>query len=179
MSLEDDVRRLVDRQAIVDLLHHMCYLIDSFQIQRLVDEVYAPDGSDDHGGGPVVGREAVRDWYLDSTNNVASIAHNIANLVVELDGDHATARSNVISWTWTMSNEELGAMRPVDYALSVSYVDRLTRYPEGWRINARLLVSNVSKSEAHIVALGEIPSSQTGVLKLSEKPAAEAVGPNA
>jgi hypothetical protein len=149
----------------------MCYLIDSFQIQRLVDEVYAPDGSDDHGGGPVVGRDAIRDWYLDSTHNVASIAHNIANVVVELDGDHATMHSNVISWTWTVSNADLGPMRPADYALSVSYRDRLTRYPEGWRIDARVLESNVSKSgEAHIVALGEIPATQTGVLKLSKKP---------
>jgi SnoaL-like protein len=175
MSLEDDVRRLIDRQDIVDLLHHMCYLIDSFQIDRLAEEIYAPDGSDDHGGGPVVGRDAIREWYTDSTRNVASIAHNIANIVVDVEGDTAKVRSNVISWTWTMSNNDLGPTRPVDYALSVTYHDRLTRYSEGWRINERVLVSNVSKSgAAHIVALCEIPATQTGVQKLAKKPPAEA-----
>jgi hypothetical protein len=175
MSLEDDVRRLVDRQEIVDLLHHMCFLIDSFQIDRLAEEIYARDGSDDHGGGPVVGRDAIRDWYTDSTRNVASIAHNIANLVVDLDGDTAQVRSNVISWTWTMSNNDLGPMRPADYALSVMYHDRLTRYPEGWRVNERVLVPNVSKSGAvQIVALGEIPATQTGVQMLAKKPPAAA-----
>jgi hypothetical protein len=170
LSLEDDVRRLTDRQDIVDLLHNMCALIDAFEIDRLVEEVYAPDGSDDHGGGPVKGTDGLREWYLDSTRNVAAIAHNIANVVVDLDGDSASVRSNVISWTWVMSNNEAGPMRPADYALSVSYHDKLTRYPQGWRIDERVLVSNVSKSgAAHIIALGKLPDSQKGVQALSKK----------
>lgn len=170
MSLEDDVRWLKDRQEIVDLLHHMCYLIDTFQIDRLVDEVYAPDGSDDHGGGPVVGREALHAWYTDSTRNVAAIAHNLSNVVVELDGDEARVRSNVVTWTWVMSNNHLGPMRPADYGLSVSYEDKLTRYPAGWRVDARVLVSNVSKSgAAHVVAFGELPGTQKGIQALAKK----------
>ncbi len=170
MSLEGDVRNLVERQAIVDLLHHMCYLIDSFQIDRLVQEVYAPDGSDDHGGGPVVGREAVRAWYTDSTRNVAAIAHNIANIVVDLDGDKAKVRSNVVTLTWTMANADKGPMRNIDYALSLTYHDKLTKYPEGWRLDERVLVSNVSKTgDAYLIAIGELPATQSGIQALSKK----------
>jgi hypothetical protein len=170
VSLEDDVRWLVERQKIVDLLHHWCYLVDSFQLQRLVDETYAVDGIDDHGEGPVQGRDAVRAWYEDSTANVAAVAHNITNVVVDLDGDHATMRSNVITVTWTMANSDRGPQRAMDYGLSLSYDDELTRYPEGWRFDKKVLVSNTSKDgDAHIVAFGELPTTQKGIQALTRK----------
>jgi hypothetical protein len=62
MTIEERVQALEDRRAITDLNHHLCHLIDSFQLQRMVDEVFAEDGSDDHGGGPVVARVAIRAW---------------------------------------------------------------------------------------------------------------------
>ncbi len=170
MSLEDDLRLLMDKQAIAELNYRLCHLIDSFQLDRMVNEIYAPDGSDDHGGGPVVGRDAIRAWYEDSTANVAAIAHNIANVIVEVDGDHAVMRSNVISWTWTVANTDAGPMRPADYALSVTYEDTLTRYPEGWRINSRVLISNVSKTgQAMVLAIGELPATQKGIQALAKK----------
>ena len=62
MSLEDDVRYLIDRQAIVDVLHTYCHLVDTRQIDRMVEEVFAPDGSDDHGQGPVAGA-SIAAWF--------------------------------------------------------------------------------------------------------------------
>jgi SnoaL-like domain len=170
MNLEERVQELADKQAISDLINHLCHLIDTFQLERMVEDVYAEDGSDDHGGGPVVGRAAIRAWYEDSTKNIAAIAHNIANLVVDVEGDTATARSNVIAWAWTMANADRGPMRNADYALSVVYHDKLTRYPEGWRIDERVLVANSSKTGiAHVVALGELPGTQRGIHSLSER----------
>jgi hypothetical protein len=170
VGLEEDVRYLVDRQDIVDVLHRWCQFVDSFQLDRLVEETYAKDGIDDHGGGPVQGRDAIRAWYEDSTRNVAAIAHNISNVIVEVDGDRARMRSNVISWTWTMANAEVGPLRNVDYALSLSYLDELTRYPEGWRFDSKVLVSNTSKTDhAHLVALGQLPETQTGIQALARK----------
>jgi hypothetical protein len=172
MTIEERVQALEDRQAITDLNHQLCHLIDSFQLQRMVDEVFAPDGSDDHGGGPVVGRDAIKAWYEDSTANVETVAHNICNVTVELDGDHATMRSNVITHTWTMANAGGEPNRPCDYSLSLSYVDELTRYPEGWRIDSRTLIAHPSKTgESHVVAAGELPGTQKGIQALSRKPA--------
>ena len=170
MSLEDQVRWLVERQRIVDLLHHWCRLVDSFQLDRLVQETYAPDGIDDHGEGPVQGREAIREWYEDSTRNVAAVAHNITNVVVEIDGDHAQMRSNVITLTWTMASAGEGPQRPIDYGLSLSYHDELTRYAEGWRFDKKVLVSNTSKDgDPHVVAFGELPQTQKGIQALTRK----------
>jgi hypothetical protein len=171
MSIEKDLQELVERQRIVDLLHRWCHYVDSFQLQSLVDETYAKDGIDDHGGGPVQGRDAIRAWYEDSTRNVAAVAHNIANVLVELDDGHARMRSNVVSWTWTMANADRGPQRNVDYALSLSYLDELTLYPEGWRFDSKVLVSNTSKTEhAHVVAIGALPATQTGIQALTRKP---------
>jgi hypothetical protein len=162
------VRELADRAEIEALLHKLCLLVDSFELERLVNEVYAMDGSDDHGGGPVVGRTAIRAWYEDSTRNVAAMAHNISNLVVTIDGDRATAHSNVVAWIWTMANAPAGRMRNVDYALSLRYVDELSRYAEGWRVDRRALVPNVSKTgDPYLVAIGQLPSTQKGIHALS------------
>jgi hypothetical protein len=51
MSLEDDVRRLIDRQAVVDVLHLYRTFAGSHQIERLVHEVFAEDATDFHGLG--------------------------------------------------------------------------------------------------------------------------------
>lgn len=170
MDAERRLRELLDKQEVAELIHHLCHLIDTFQLERLVEEVYAPDGSDDHGGGPVTGREAIRAWYEDSTRNAASLAHNVANLVVSVDGDSATARSNVIAWVWTMEKAQDGPLRNADYAVSVVYHDRLSRYREGWRIDERVLVANASRSgTACVLALGELPRTQRGIHALSER----------
>jgi hypothetical protein len=170
VSVEADVRWLVERQKIVDLKHRWCHFVDSFQLQRLVDETYAPDGIDDHGGGPVQGREAIRAWYEDSTANVATVSHNISNILVEIDGDKATMRSNVVTLTWTMANANGDPQRAIDYGLSLSYEDKLTRYPEGWLFDAKVLVSNRSKDGgSHVVAFGSLPGTQTGIQALTRK----------
>jgi hypothetical protein len=165
MSFEADVRRLVDHQAILDVLHRYCYLVDNQDLDRMVEEVFAPDGSDDHGEGPVFGREAIRDWFVGNTANIAGNAHNISNVVIDIDGDRATMRSTVTSWTWTRATADRGPLRPADYVLVVQYVDALSRYPEGWRIDTRVLYSNGES----VIGIGSLPSTQTGMHALARK----------
>lgn len=170
MRSDPSLDELIAERAIAELLHLMCELIDSFELERLVEEVYAPEGSDDHGGGPVRGREAIRAWYEDSTRNVAAAAHNLSNLRIEVDGDRAVARSNVIALVWTIANADRGPLREADYALSVRYVDRLSRRPEGWRVDSRVLEPNPSKTgQAYVLAAGELPASQRGIHSLAKR----------
>ena len=155
MSGDADVRALLDKQAINELEHRLCSLLDSFQLERMTQEVFADNGSDDHGAGPVVGRAAILEWYRDATRNVAATSHNVSNIVIELEGDIAVVHSNVISWTWTVERADGNPLHGADYALSVRYRDEVSRYTEGWRIDRRQLVANTSKSGyAMILALG-------------------------
>jgi hypothetical protein len=165
VSLEDDVRYLIDRQAIEDVLHRYCYLVDRQLLDQMVNDVFSPDGSDDHGEGPVHGRQAIRDWFVTNTANIAGNRHNISNVIIEIDGDTARMRSTVTSWTWTRANSDGNPLRPADYVLVLDYVDELSRYPEGWRIDRRVLVGNGESP----VGIGFLPSTQTGINALALK----------
>jgi Flp pilus assembly protein TadG len=170
MSLEDDVRYLIDRQAVVDVLHTYCELVDAQDHDAMVEKVFAADGSDDHGEGPVAGRAAIAEWFREATANIASNAHNVSNVIVEIDGDKARMRSRVTSWTWTMGSLEGGTQRPADYVVSVSYHDELTRYPEGWRIDRRVLVPHGSVTgHPTVLGLGVLPQTQAGIQALSRR----------
>lgn len=170
MSLEEDVRYLIDRQAVVDVLHRYCHLVDEQDHDRMVEEVFAPDGSDDHGQGPVKGREAIAEWFREATANIAANAHNVSNVEVEIDGDHARMRSRVTSWTWTMETLDGGTQRPADYVVSVSYLDELTRYPEGWRIDRRVLQPHGwATGHPVVLGLGVLPQTQLGIQALSRR----------
>jgi hypothetical protein len=170
MSLEDDVRYLIDRQAVVDVLHTYCHLVDTQQIDRMVEEVFAPDGSDDHGQGPVSGRENIAAWFHEAVTNIAANAHNVSNVTVEIDGDSARMRSRVTSWTWTMATLDDGPLRPADYVVSVSYVDELSRHPEGWRIDRRVLEPHgTAMGHANVLGFGRLPDTQAGISALSRR----------
>jgi|GEM_PF-5992042 len=170
MNVAEQVRELLDKREIEELLHKLCYLIDTFQIGRIGPEIYTPEGSDDHGGGPVKGRDAIVAWYEDSTANIAAVTHNLSNVMVEVDGDAATARCNVVVWAWTLSGAPDNVTGNADYVLSLVYEDRLGRSEEGWRIEERVLVANTSKTgTAYLVAHGKLASTQRGIRSLSER----------
>ena len=170
MTFEEQVQELLDKKEIEELIHRLCHLIDTFQLERIGPEIYSPAGSDDHGSGPVEGRDAIVAWYEGSTANIAAVAHNVSNIMVEVDGDSATARCNVVTWAWTVSGAADNVSGNADYVLSLVYEDQLGRYEEGWRIDERVLVANTSKTgTAYLVAQGKLASSQEGIRALSER----------
>jgi ketosteroid isomerase-like protein len=160
-----DIQRLLDRQAIEEVLTLYSHCIDTRDVDRLVEEVYAPDGVDDHGEGDVVGREALRAWFEEVLGHLAASAHNITNLQIEVDGDTATARSNLTAWVWTKAKHDGNPLRPADYVIVLAYVDTLQRYPVGWRIRRRELEPNGES----IIGLGELPRTQTGAHALADR----------
>lgn len=74
MSTSEAVQQLLDRRSIEDVLILYSHCVDAQQVDRLVDEVYAPDGVDDHGQGDVVGREALRAWFEEVLGHLAASA---------------------------------------------------------------------------------------------------------
>jgi hypothetical protein len=164
MSLEQQVNDLVERHAIEDVILKYCYYVDMQDFDTMVQEVFSPDGSDHHGERTVSGRQAIRDWFVEEgTANLAATAHAISNVMIERDGEKAKMLSLVTSWAWTRENSDRGPMRPADYAMSVRYDDELSKRPEGWRIDRRVVISN----GVSIVATGEIPRTQRHAFTLS------------
>lgn len=165
MSVEADVQMLVDRQAIMDQLHLYCQLVDQQRIDEMLEAIFSPQGSDDHGEGPVVGRAALSEWLHRAMANIAASAHNVSNAIVELNGDRASMRSTLTAWTWMRSDEPDGQLRPADYVLSLNYVDEWRKYPEGWRIDRRVLESN----GVSVIAIGELPQTQESIHSLAAR----------
>lgn len=131
-TIGPELRRLLDRQAILDCIHRYARGLDRHD-DELVASAYHPDALDHHGG--FTGRP---DEFIPWANELHLshwIAHQhfIANHTVEIDGDVAHAESYV-----------LGALRrkegmTTDLA-GGRYVDRLERRDGEWRIAAREVV---------------------------------------
>jgi hypothetical protein len=66
MSLEDDVRDLVERQAIVDVINDYCYYVDLKDFDTMVEKVFAVDGTDHHGERPESRLDGARDHERES-----------------------------------------------------------------------------------------------------------------
>lgn len=139
----DDQRRalryLLDKDAIVDLVHRYSYCVD----HKLHDELAALFTDDcviDYGPGsaPVIhGRRAFR-RLLDSTvhdgvdHGFAATSHHNANVLIAFDtDDRANVRTSVYAWHLTRSGKT-----PQVWGY---YHDVVTRTADGWKLHERKL----------------------------------------
>jgi 3-phenylpropionate/cinnamic acid dioxygenase small subunit len=127
------VRRLVDKDAIVDLVHRYSFLVDHRRYDELV-ELFTEDCAADYGpgvGGMRNGRAALRSMFGD---RFSATSHHNANVIVSFvdgDDDRADVCSSVYAWH-----------RAVDGSTSQiwgMYFDTVVRTVDGWRIAAREL----------------------------------------
>ena len=95
------LRRLVDKDEIVDLVHRYSYCVD----HRLYDEVaelFTEDCVVDYGPAfapPVRGRAALRRMFGHPGVGFAATSHHNANVLVTFeDDDRASVRTSVYAW---------------------------------------------------------------------------------
>jgi ketosteroid isomerase-like protein len=95
------LRRLVDKDEIVDLVHRYSYCVD----HRLYDEVaelFTEDCVVDYGPAfapPVRGRAALRKMFGRPGGGFAATSHHNANVLVTFeDDDRASVRTSVYAW---------------------------------------------------------------------------------
>ena len=131
-TLEEQVRLLLDRQAIVDCVNRYAHGLD-----RHDDEVVASayhDGARDHHGAfvgtpaefiPWANELHAADWQAHH--------HHLTTHTVEVDGETAHAETYCIGTFLRRDG------RFVDIA-GGRYIDRLERRADGWRIAARQAV---------------------------------------
>ena len=127
------LRRLIDKDQIIDLVHRYSYFVD----HRLYDEVvqlftescvvdFAP------GIPPFRSRVHLREMFRDPNPEFVATSHHNANvLVVFEDPDHASVRTSVYAW-----HQRADGSTPCLWGY---YHDAVVRLPEGWRIAERRL----------------------------------------
>ncbi len=109
----------------------------------LVRDCYHPDATDDHGDyrGDVEGflaflPAALAQW--------SSTTHFVGNVVIDLDGD----RARVESYALAIHRRDARGDRPArDFTAMVRYVDDFERRHGHWRIAARVVVVDSTRTD--------------------------------
>lgn len=128
-QLREDVRYLMDRQAIVDCIAQHARGQDRHDVE-LLTATYHDDGVDEHGHTVNAGTEYAE--WANATHAMSSAAHlhNVTTHTCEIDDDTAHAESYVM----------VVLLSPDERSTSIMngrYVDRLEKRDGTWRIAVR------------------------------------------
>lgn len=128
-----DVETLIQRALISDLLDAYAEGIDERDFDK-VASLFAPHAHLDYSssGGPAGPRDEVMAWLRASLPAVALTQHLLTNQRIRIDGDTATARTELFNPLLFDSGETLLLL------LGGRYDDRLQRTDGGWQIVDRV-----------------------------------------
>ena len=119
-----------DEVAIARVLVDYCAGIDRRDWERF-ERCFTADCNGDYGPiGSWSGSRALTAWMSDAHAAWGPTLHRLTNLQIDVEGDHATARSYVDA-VLTSTDGQTGTQ-----ALGI-YNDELRRGPGGWRIASR------------------------------------------
>jgi len=129
------LQALLDKQEITELLTRYLRSVDRGDVDTL-RACYLPGATEDHGGlfaGPAA--EYVDSITRDLTHPRARTSHNMTNLLIELDGDVATAESYCITFARIKAHGEY-----YHSFVGARMIDRLERRDGRWGISHRQLI---------------------------------------
>lgn len=135
MTTDDDMRRLLDERAIVDVAVRYCWALDTRDWDALCD-VFLPDATADLASGTaLVGVEAIAARCEAALGHLDSSQHIVSTHQVDIDGDAATHRCQLHA-----QHTRAAAAGGANYVVGGRYEDRMVRTADGWRIAHRGLV---------------------------------------
>jgi ketosteroid isomerase-like protein len=132
----DAVQQLIDRQAIVDVIHAYCRNVDLVRPAEIA-ALFTEDCVVDYGPGlgpPTGGSAELERRLATGLPRFAATSHHVSNIEVDVDdgGDAATTITYLYAW------HRYDDGRP-DAHLWARYHDRFVRTAAGWRIAERTL----------------------------------------
>lgn len=142
----DDLQRVVDTQAVVDIAVGYTWALDARDWPAL-EAVFTADATADLGGTRCEGRDAIVAKCVSALSPLDGSHHLVGNHQVDIDGDRATHRCYVHAQH--MRNDVDGSGL---FVIAGRYEDRLVRTADGWRISHRDLV--VTWNEGNPAVLG-------------------------
>lgn len=147
-TFEDDMRALIERQKIYDVIIRYCRGVDRCDVE-LLRSVYHEDAIDDHGmfkGRGVDFAEWIIDWTF---KNLRRGQHVIGNFSCDLQGDVAFTETYCISFS-----EDVTGRNATVYN---RYIDRFEKRNGEWKIADRLVVIDLSRTDEGAEPFGEVP----------------------
>jgi hypothetical protein len=113
------VQQLIDRQDITDLISRLGLWLDGDTTLEAAREILAEDVAVSTPGGTQSGIERAAEQAR--RNHEVKTQHLITNVLIELDGDAATAGANSL-------------VTFPDQTRNQRYAFRMRRTPDGWRL---------------------------------------------
>ena len=132
----DDLRYLLDRQEIDDLLIRYATAVDRRQWSEL-ETVFTADADLDYrsAGGIRGAFPEVRQWLSEVLPLFEVTQHLVVNRAVTVDAAAGTARSRAV---FHNPNQLTVHGEPWLFVVGGCYHDRLVRTADGWRISVRV-----------------------------------------
>ncbi len=147
---DDELREMLDRQQIVQALYTYCRAVDRVD-RELGYSIWADGATVDYGESIFIGdAQSLIDWICSSHEKGIAHSHQIANVIVEFDGDRAASEAYVNSAMRMMHEGKL-----MQISTRGRYLDRWTRTAGTWLIERRVFVCDFD--EVHPAVPGSIP----------------------
>jgi 3-phenylpropionate/cinnamic acid dioxygenase small subunit len=127
-----DLQAIADQLEIDALLSKYAFHLDDRDWDAF-KALFAPSAHMDYSaqGGPAGERDEIVAWLTETVSNFPMSQHVIANRLIEVEGDEATARSYLYN--------PMGLPDGRTTFLGTGYRDRFTRTDDGWRFSERVI----------------------------------------
>jgi hypothetical protein len=134
LDMPQELRDLLDRQAIIDKLNRYCRAVDRLDVP-LGHTVFHEDGYADYGVLYKGDGRGVIDLICKSHLQTLNHSHEICNTIVSLDGDSAGSEAYFHSATRLMMEGKVTQIR-----VWGRYLDQWSKRNDEWAIDKRLVV---------------------------------------
>ena len=143
---DTSLQTLVDRSEIADLVSRLGLVLDEGRFDEM-RSLLVEDATARTPGGTAEGRDAMIAQASRNHRPDQPIQHLITNVLVDLDGDRAEARANLVVHFGPADGAAAGPVAPgpggpggplappVEFTLGEVYRFELVRTPGGWRFS--------------------------------------------
>lgn len=155
--MEEQVQKLLDRQALEELVNRYCHAVDRKEFAQL-EHLYHSDAWHDHGDLFQGKRDDFIQWLRERMPALTT-HHFVGNCLFAIDNDRAEGEVYTINYHIIPGEEG-----PRDYIAGGRYLDRYIREDGRWWIQHRKRVvdwSHERPTSASALAAGLNHSSQT------------------
>jgi hypothetical protein len=140
MNDHDLLRELADRQAITDLIYRYCRAMDRID-RELGYTIWHEDGTADYGEGVYQGSgRGFIDFVCEQHRGALIHAHQVTNIITELDGALAASESYVVS---DLRAERDGKVKQI--TTWGRYLDQWSRRDGRWALDRRVAIRDFSE----------------------------------